>query len=440
MTYKQLVDEVLADAFPEDIAPNLEPIYRKRVLDGLIELQQLVKELKARQWTLYEFNGTLYRQGLTSIPRPAGRVKNVCVFNSRTLKDVVYYTLTTKEAIDRLISVSAIHQDYPDAVSYPSIGYYRPSSTLDRGYRANTGWFCVDRDEILITPSIESYERILVEWSGSKTSYTDSDIVDFGKYERQVVASLIFWVKREAARFEDRSQTDYSAMNRGWKDAVTSLIIDCKEDAEAELPMEDDLSVTQLGITTSADVVPVTSIGATLTDPAWFNRLWMLCTDNNKLYNVGPLLVDGQVQSDVTGDGVDYSPAEVTFEAIRADNIWVKASDENFYKLTVALVDGSPVHGYDPTGSDGDGETVLDDISTVYVDVFCADDDKYYRLRLSLVNGVPTLVLSEAPDEVDYPPIVTQDDIIGVLKMRDATTGQVVYIRVKNGQISMMDQ
>ena len=438
MTYLELVNEVLADAFPEDIAPNLEPIYRKRVLDGLIELQHLVKELKVRQWTFFEHSGTYYRQGLTSITKPAGRVKNVCVFNSRTLRDVVYYTPATKEDIDRLIGVRAAHQLYPDAVPYPLTGYFEASSLLDRGYRANDGKYCIDRSEILISPAIESYERILVEWSGSKTSYTNADLVDFGKYERQVKAALILWLRKEAARFEERSQTDFLTMSKGWQDAVTTLIIDAKEDSEPELPMEDTHTIT-FGVTTSDEVVPVTSLGATITDPAWFNRLWMLCTDNNKLYNVGPLLVNGTVESDVTGTGLDTTAAEVTFEAIRADDIRVKASDDNFYKLTVRLENAAPVHGYESTPLDGSDQTVLDDISTIYVDVLCPDDNKYYRLRLALVDGEVVLVIGEAPDEVTYPPLTEQDDIIGVLRMRDAVTGQVIYIRVKDGQISLKD-
>lgn len=438
MTYKALVDEVLADAFPDDIAPNLEPIYRKRVLDGLIELQHMVKELRVRQWTVYPINGTLYRQGLSSIPKPAGRVRNLCVFNSRTLSDVVYYTPCTRQEFDVFIAKRAADQSYPEAPNYPSIGYFRPSALLDRGYRYSSGKYCIDQNEILVGPNIESYERILVEWSGSKTAYTNDDLVDFGKYERQVKAALIYWVKREAARFEERSQSDFSAMARGWKDAVTTLMIDCKEDSETEWS-EENVTSLPVHIEVGTDTVPVTNIGATLTDPSFFNRLWMLCTDNNQLYNVGPLLVNGVVQSDVSGAGIPLSPAEVTFEAIRADNIWVKASDSNFYKLTVALVDGEPVHGYDPNGSPTAENQPLDDISTIYIDVFCPDDDKYYRLRLALVNGQVILVIGDAPEDVDYPPVTELDDIIGVLRMRDAITGQVVYIRVKDGQLSFKD-
>ena len=439
MTYLELVNEVLADAFPEDIAPNLDTIYRKRVLDGLIELQHLVKELRVRQWTFFEHGGTYYRQGMTSITKPAGQIKNVCVFNSRTLRDVIYYTPATRQDFDNLITFRAAQMDYPEDVPYPLTGYFEPTSSLDRGFRANEGKYCVDRNEILIAPAIESYERILVEWSGSKTSYTNDDLVDFGKYERQVKAALILWLRKEAARFEERSQSDFIAMSQGWRDAVSTLMIDAKEDTEIELPIEDNVHALTLGVTTSEEVVPVTSIGATITDPVWLNRLWMLCVDNDKLYNLGALLVDGTIVTDVAGNGVDYSAAEVTFEAIRADDIRVKADDDSFYQLTITLDGETPVPGYVQTPLSGEDETVLDDISTIYVDVLCPDNNTYYRLRLALVDGVVTLVVGTAPDEVTYPPITEQDDIIGVLRMRDAVTGNVIYIRVKDGQISLKD-
>lgn len=436
MTYQTLVDEVLSDAFPEDIAPNLEPIYRKRVLDGLIQLQQRVTQLKLRQWTFYEYKSTLYRQGLTSISKPPGKVKNVCVFNSRTLSDIVYYDPGTKEDLDRFTAQRASYQTYPDAVPYPTTGYFTPSSVLDKGFRTMRGIYVIDRDEIFLLPHIDSYERVLVEWSGSRTTWNNSDLLDFGKYNRQVVSCLTHYVKREAARNEDRSQTDYAAQDLAWRDFSSSLIIDCKDDVEPELPLNDIGILPRTFIT---EVVPVTSLGATIDDTAYFNGLWMLCTDNNKLYEVGPLLVDGQVNSDVSGEGLDLTASEVTFEAIRADNIWVKASDDNFYKLTVNLVDSNPVHGYEQVGSTGAGERITDDVSTVYIDVLCPENSTYYRLRLALVNGVPTLVPGDAPDNVTYPPITDQQGIIGVLPMIDAVTGNVVYIRIKDGVVSVKD-
>lgn len=438
MIYSDLISNVLNRAFPEGIASNLRAVYERRVLDGLIESQRWVPYLQTRQIRLYPYASTLYRQGTTLICKPRGKVKRLYTFNSKTLSDIIYYDPCTRDDIDKLTASRARSQKYPDAVPY-DFGEFNADSSMDKGWRAERGLFCIDKDSVILLPHIDSNERVAIEYQGAKTSYDDLDGIDWGKYQAQVELALENYLRWKSLGKDDRSATDYALLMQEWSNAIAGLQLDTKDDTEAEIPIED------IGILPRqmlpASVLPW-SLGCAY-DPAssFLTNLWMLCLDNGKFYNLGALLLDNTVVEMVSGSGSPGGSAEVTYETIRSANLNLKASDGNFYQFVPHVVDGVATGGFAAGVVDSTNKTICDNTSCINLDVLSPDDNNYYRFNLRLQDGVPIISTSAAPPDSETPvPTPTACTSGNVFILKDVVTQKCVFVRIKNGVFSVDDQ
>jgi len=399
VTYAELIDEVIESAFPEGYADNLLALYRKRVLDGLIELQRAVPYLRSRQIKLYPFSSTYYKQGLSLLRRPAGKVRRLATFSSRTLKDIVYYDPCTREDIERLTQHRARVQQYPETAN-KEFGAYSPSSDLDKGYRAERGLFCIDRDQIIVFPHLESTERVMVEWEGSVTAYDDSDIVDFGKYEAQVLTALENYVRWKSLGKDDRSAGDYVLMEKEWVEAVRGLIIDTQDDTEAEITVSDIGSLSRTLMPVAPDVV--FGLGCDY-DPsdAFFSNIWMFCEGDGKFYNLS-LLILNNTAVPIQGDEAEASAAESTYETITADKLSLKADNGKWYEYGPRTLGGQVVSTTGSVSQSTCNKTLCtNDISCRYLKLKNPDDGLYYIYELQLLDGVPVPTIVDVERECD---------------------------------------
>jgi hypothetical protein len=429
--YSDLIQNVIDRAFPEGIAPNLRAIYERRVLDGLIEAQRWVPYLRTRQIRLYPFTSTLYRQGTTVICKPRGKVKRLYTFNSKTLKDIVYYDPCTREDIDRLTAARARDQKYPAEIPF-DFGQFNATSTLDKGWRAERGLFCIDKDSVILLPHIDSSERVGIEYEGAKTLYDDDDGIDWGKYQAQVELALENYLRWKSLGKDDRSVGDYAVLQQEWANAIAGLQLDTKDDTEAEIPIED------IGILPRTFMPATTypwSLGCSY-DPtaSFFSHLWVMCLDNDKFYNLGALLLDDTVVEMVSGSGEAGGRPEVTYETIRSTNFNLQASDDLFYHLVPHIVDGEPTHGFEGGAVDSTNKTICDGTSCVNVDILCHDDDSYIRLNIRLQDGVPVVTETVAPAESETPvPTPTACTSGNSIILRDVVTQKCMIARLKDG-------
>lgn len=238
MTYEELTDEVIARTFPEGVAENLESIYRKRVLDGMIELQRWCPYFRSRQFTIVPFGVSLYRQGTSYISAPCGKVKRVASYTDDSMRDIVYYDPAERTDLDRWQQGTSRTRLYPEEDTV-SDGYYPATPDVDKGYRAERAIFVVDNRTIAICPHLESGETVLVEWDGIVRTFDDADAVDVGDFEAQVTDALSLYLRKESALREDRNSGDYIAIGTRWKQALAGLKLDTKELDEPETPLED---------------------------------------------------------------------------------------------------------------------------------------------------------------------------------------------------------
>jgi len=428
-TFSELARTVLEQAFPEDIAPNLQTVYKKRLLDGLINIQRYVPQLQKRQYALYPFASTFYRQGMTVINKPAGRVRRLGAFCSRKLDDLVYYDACVREDIDRLTQQRARYQTYPDAVQ-EAFPVFAASTETDKDWRAERGLFCIDDKSILVVPHIESNERLMVEWQGLKDEYEDTDAVDFAEYQSRALDVLVLYLQKEAALRDTRSTSDYVALTQRYREALADLKIDAKEDSEVEPTMEDIGILPRTILPTNTSY----SLGCNMTDGPYFNRLWLYCADNGLWYNFGALVIDGQVLPMNEGEGAAGGKPEATVETLRLPYFYSKANDDRYYKI------GMQADPLQPTTSPeaGEGEesrckSACNDFAALNLELL-GDDGNYYRINLRELDGVVVAQADAAPTDC---PVVEED---AVLEMRDTITGKTVFITVEDGSFVVRDE
>lgn len=418
MIYSALVTEVVARSFPEGIAENLETIYAKRVLDGLIELQRWVPYFKLRQFNLIPYSSTLYRQGATIVNAPHGQVKRVAVFGSKTLRDIIYYDPCTRNDVDRLLAAFSrsrgvsgsswwpnafLHeaQKYPDAATV-QVGYFNADSVTDKGFRSERGNFCIDDKQLWLLPNIESVERVLIEWTGSKTSYAAADALDFGPFEAQALDALSLYLKKEVAVREDRDTGDFVALRARWIDAIGSLKIDAKQIVEAE-PVDEDIGAI------SRVSMPAVVFGCLPgcdydASAAYFQQLWLLLPTDGKFYEVTVAFLANTITLSVAGQ--PGGNAELTYETVRLQKLFIQATSDLLFHRVKPVISGPNILidvADDPTSSYG--KTVCLGVCAKNVDILNPVNNLYYRLSLRLTGGLPEAFFALAPIDVTAPVI-----------------------------------
>lgn len=227
MTFEELIDEIKETTFPDREAANLVTVHDKYIIDGLIEVQKRVPQLRDRNFNLYDFDETFFRCRATVFDKPDGPVVRLYTWTQPDHCDAVHYQPTTREHIESLLrrsqacGYSADPEDDSVMVGLPPEDYFNASPETDKGWRAATGHYGIIGDQVYVWPHIESYEHITVEWQGIKTQYDPDDLVAF---QRDVVAVIELWVKSQEALREDCDTKKYVAFQQAWQTAMAQLV------------------------------------------------------------------------------------------------------------------------------------------------------------------------------------------------------------------------
>lgn len=262
MTFADFCTEVKTRAFPEGVAENLDDLYDKRIVNALAEAQRYCPLLRTCNYTSYTYDNTSFFFGTTLLPKPAGKVLEVFTYRLPDQTDRVYYTLSDPLTIRRLLDAEAyaapfagVRIEGTEVYATPNpTGVYPGNEAQGKGFRANSGLFCLEQmpsfdDEVfettghLITlhPNIESVETVVVRWLGKKTSYAEDDLVSFSvagvDYINQVYDFVEAHLRFEAAAKDNSSTSDAQVFAADKARALRDLLLDIKDDTEAQEPL-----------------------------------------------------------------------------------------------------------------------------------------------------------------------------------------------------------
>ena len=232
MIYADFIKGMKSTVFPDREPINLVASHNNYFLDGLIEVQRRVPQLREHNFNLYAFEATFYRCRTTVIEKPDGPIIRLYTYTTEDQCDSIFYAPTTREHMEALMKKAQSCFMVPTPVGGETIGgefipfeplplgLLRSEKTTDKMWRAGSGYFAVMDDQIYIYPHIESNERIGVEWQGVKTSYLPTDIVTFSRDVQSVVE---LWVQAQASLREDCDAGKYTAFITGWTAQMAEL-------------------------------------------------------------------------------------------------------------------------------------------------------------------------------------------------------------------------
>lgn len=184
-----VVRQIWADSSPE----NLVDAHKQIVLEALSDIQKFVPCERTRNANVIRFCNTWYKCGTTIVPRPRGVVRFLYTIETdedgrQWCSPVFYRQVGRKEFECFAVQLQPSPESTDVSVPTMPLGFRRADESTDADCgRAQHGVWCIDGDNILIAPWIQSTELVVIEWSGIKSAHewTDddpvSDAIDFRK-------------------------------------------------------------------------------------------------------------------------------------------------------------------------------------------------------------------------------------------------------------------
>ena len=179
MTFTELQSAVSANVWPEGQARRLRARSIDWLRDALIDLQKKVWQLKAGHVSYFPQGSTYYKCYLSAFEAPhRGHVTKLSVRTVGTCCEVPCRPVS-KQEMESMTSYCYGGCTAPLPVNTtPSgpLGLMTPDATLDQRWRADLRKASLYNGFIWVWPHIQSTEEIVLEWSGAKNNWRDSDV------------------------------------------------------------------------------------------------------------------------------------------------------------------------------------------------------------------------------------------------------------------------
>jgi len=262
MNFLQLSRNVARLLFP-DRGNSAEPLdgipqgllvpFQMFCWEAMRDLQDYVDGLQVDHVSIYRQCATTFRCGQTYIDAPDGQVSRVfTVYNSGAVDEQddycahVNYNWASFPALhhwSRLFSIRVPRMPDNTGLLPLTLGFKYPEAVTDSEYgRARSGIWTIHKRQLIVAPWIQSTEKLVVQWSGKKSTWGDQDlVVDDARYF-QVVRE---YVKAQWSRIYDKDTEAYQQALFEWQAARSQFI---RESDKKDVPALTDLNSAQDGI------------------------------------------------------------------------------------------------------------------------------------------------------------------------------------------------
>lgn len=234
MNFQELKDRVLADAFPDGTPENLVSWLERAVLNGAIEAQRHIPCLRAQHDDVYDACNTFWRCGTSVITKPDGEITRVYTVDASSGEDwcnPVVYRPVQLQALRRwtawwkLVWRTELYAAPASGAGLPR-GFDVPNTTSDAlSGRAITGMYAVDKTSgrLIISPWLQSTEKLVVEWTGIKKSFSAGDLVPS---DEDYIRLLRLFVELEYS--SKYVGSNFQLARAAYDEALRDLIITCR--------------------------------------------------------------------------------------------------------------------------------------------------------------------------------------------------------------------
>lgn len=212
-TFLNLKDEIKALIWPNGVPENHVGVVDAYFVQAMNFIQQNVDCLRDEHVDITPQCGTYFRCGTSAMDRPDGVIKRLFTVLDENHCDPVTYRQVEMDELKcwsrcfaRLVTAPA--NTGMEALPF---GFKFPDASTDSEWgRAMVGLWAIEGEKIFIAPWLQTNERVVVEWSGSKTTWADTDLV---QESADIKRAVKLFVQKEYIRDMDCDQVRYQTFH-----------------------------------------------------------------------------------------------------------------------------------------------------------------------------------------------------------------------------------
>jgi hypothetical protein len=301
--YSQFTTQIRAILFPYGEAENQISAHDLFFVGALIELQRVVPKMAEKHRDIIPFCDCYFEcaSGMTVILNPPrGRISrivsladNCCEVNYEFHRDLHELREFSRRFFERW-ELPMREPDMP-------IGLVKSDSRFNKltQHRAIFGKFSLHNERLYVAPRLNSNERLLVEWSGYKRAWSDSDLI---WEDPELSQAVLEYVKTEHIRHFEPDSNELVLHENKWQEHRQNLIIDGMIEEEADLVERRIVNVgpascqscstgspcydADAAVSPDADFVFVSDTGPTEAGTTWSADVMKLAASFNPRYVV----------------------------------------------------------------------------------------------------------------------------------------------------------
>lgn len=246
-TVAQIKADVLTQVFVSGTPENLVTSIREGVRpvvdlifdEAFAEIAKWVPCEREKNVTVVKFCNTHFKCGMTVVEQPRGIIGRVYTVADDDWCSPVSYQETDWPAPECLASSLVPLWESPDNTGLPKLplGFKRAESTTDRDPngnlfpRAGAGVWAKNDDKIWVSPWMQSNEKLVIEWKGIKTTWSDDDLVSEDQDYRKALKLYVQYVKERDYGDPNLAMTIHDPRTgRGtFDEALADLMWECRE-------------------------------------------------------------------------------------------------------------------------------------------------------------------------------------------------------------------
>lgn len=237
-TLGQLKTSVRRQVWADSEQENLVDAHNQSILAALSLIQKNVPCERTRNANVIRFCNTWYKCGTTIVPRPRGVVRFIYTIETdddgRQWCSPVFYRQVGRKEFECFVTRIQPSLESDDA-SVPTmpLGFKRADDSTDGAAgRSQDGVWCIDGDNILIAPWIQSTELIVIEWTGTKLAHewTDDDPVsDAIDFRETVRLGLKYHHEHDYGDMQEALLLHNPQKTGTYDEALADLMLECQE-------------------------------------------------------------------------------------------------------------------------------------------------------------------------------------------------------------------
>lgn len=240
-TYAQLKDEIRRQVFASGEAENLVDAHNLIFQEGMADIAKWVECEQERPIDVTPFCASYFKCGMSVVTAPKGIIKRVYTIANDEYCDPVFYEQMDWPGPECMARNLLIEWQQPDTTGLPvlPLGFKKAEATTDRDAndvifdRARTGVWAIYDGKIWIAPWIQSNEKVVVEWRGIKTWWSDDDLVNESQdFRKAIKLYLQYGHERDYGDPIKANQIHNPIKTGTYDEALADLIWQCREETK----------------------------------------------------------------------------------------------------------------------------------------------------------------------------------------------------------------